>query len=46
MNTIIMIILYILSGCWVASLLLWGTGYKIANIIFGMAQIALFIILM
>lgn len=46
MNTVIMIILYVLSGCWIASLLFGGTGYRIANIIFGIAQIALFIMLM
>ncbi len=46
MNTVLMIILYVLSGCWVASLLFGWTGYRIANIIFGIAQIVLFIMLM
>lgn len=46
MNTILMIILYVLSGCWVASLLFGLTGYRIVNIIFGIAQIVLFIMLM
>ena len=41
-----MIILYILSGCWVATLLFGGTQYRIANIIFGIAQIVLFILIM
>lgn len=46
MNTILMIILYVLSGCWVASLLFGGTGYRIANIIFAIAQIVLFILML